>query len=193
MRSVVPIRVAKFINILLASCFCVFGIVAIAMSEIDDFTVCLVVGILLILSGIFKLVGYLSKDLFRLAFQYDSRLGFVPLLLGLAALLKPDHATDFICAVFGLSAFIEGLFKISVAIDSKKFGIKIWLVILTAAIVSCIYGALLLIFSFESVKHLNVHLGVCLILIGLLNLTVVFGTVKIIGHQQPDKPAGEEE
>lgn len=188
MRSVIPMWIAKIVNILMSVCFCVFGIVILAMPEIPETVVGLVVGILLILLGIFKLVGYFSKDLFRLAFQYDLQLGVVLVLLGIAVLIKPEYIFDFICVVFGISIFIDGLFKISIAIDSKKFGLKSWLAILLVAAATCIYGALLVFFPSESVKVLTIHLGISLIWEGLLNLIVMLFTVKIVKYQKPDNP-----
>ncbi|MDE6613166.1 MAG: DUF308 domain-containing protein, partial [Clostridia bacterium] len=77
MRSVIPIKAAKIINVLTSVCLCVFGILIIAMPDISEKVIGVTIGILLILSGIFKLAGYFSKDLFRLAFQYDLQLGIV--------------------------------------------------------------------------------------------------------------------
>lgn len=188
MRSVIPMWIAKIINILMSVCFCVFGIVILAMPEISETIIGLVIGVLLILLGAFKLVGYFSKDLFRLAFQYDLQLGIVLALLGIAVLVKPERIFDFICVVFGISIFTDGLFKISIAIQSKKFGIKPWLTILLIALATCIYGALLVFFPSESVKILTIHLGISLIWEGLLNLIVMLLTVKIVKHQKPDNP-----
>lgn len=192
MRSVVPMWIAKIINILMSVCFCVFGIVILAMPEISETVVYLVIGILLILLGVFKLIGYFSKDLFRLAFQYDLQLGVVLVLLGIAVLIKSEHVFDFICVVFGISIFIDGLFKISIAIQSGKFGIKPWLVILLVSIATCIYGALLIFFPSESVKFLTIHLGISLIWEGILNFVVIMFTVKIIKNQLPDNPVDYE-
>lgn len=188
MRSVIPIWIAKLINILLSVCCCVFGIIIIAIPEISESVVGIVIGVLLILLGVFKVIGYFSKDLFRLAFQYDLQLGIVLVLLGIAVLVKPEQIFDFICVVFGISIFIDGLFKISIASDSKKFGIKSWLAILLVAVATSIYGALLVFFPSESVKVLTIHLGISLIWEGVLNLIVMLLTVKIVKHQKPDNP-----
>lgn len=188
MRSVVPMWIAKIINILTSVCFCAFGIVVIAAPELSESVVGIVIGVLLILLGVFKVFGYFSKDLFRLAFQYDLQLGMVLVLLGIAVLVKPERLFDFICVVFGISVFTDGLFKISISIDAKKFGIKSWLAILLVAAATCIYGALLLFFPDESGKVLTIHLGISLIWEGLLNLIVMLFTVKIVKHQKPDDP-----
>ena len=180
MRSVIPMRIAKIVNILMSVCFCAFGIIIMAMPEISVSVVGIVIGIYLILSGVFKLIGYFSKDLFRLAFQYDLQLGMLLIALGTAILIHSDQTMTFICVIFGISILSEGLFKASIAFDSKKFGIKLWIVIL--------FGAILIFFPSESIRVLQVHLGLSLLWDGILNFIVILSTVKIVKNQKRDYP-----
>ncbi|MDE5722077.1 MAG: DUF308 domain-containing protein [Clostridia bacterium] len=186
MRSVIPIKTAKIINILTSVCLCVFGIIIIAMPDISEKVIGITVGILLIISGVFKLGGYFSKDLFRLAFQYDLQLGIALIVFGIGVLVKTQEIINFVCIVFGISIFVDGLFKASIAFDAKKFGIKRWYVILTVALVGCVAGALLIFFPSESLRALIILLGVSLIWEGILNAVVILNTVKIVKHQMPD-------
>ena len=111
MRSVIPMRIAKIVNILMSVCFCAFGIIIMAMPEISVSVVGIVIGIYLILSGVFKLIGYFSKDLFRLAFQYDLQLGMLLIALGTAILIHSDQTMTFICVIFGISILSEYAFS----------------------------------------------------------------------------------
>lgn len=188
MRSVIPMRIAKIVNMLMSVSFCVFGIIIMAMPEISVSVVRIVIGIYLILSGVFKLIGYFSKDLFRLAFQYDLQLGILLIALGTAILIHSDQAMTFICVMFGVSILAEGLFKASIAFDSKEFGIKSWIAILIISVVTCLFGAILIFFPSESIRVLQVHLGLSLLWDGILNFIVILSTVKIIKNQKPDNP-----
>ena len=188
MRSVIPMRIAKIVNILMSVCFCAFGIIIMAMPEISVSVVGIVIGIYLILSGVFKLIGYFSKDLFRLAFQYDLQLGMLLIALGTAILIHSDQTMTFICVIFGISILSEGLFKASIAFDSKKFGIKLWIVILIVSVVACLFGAILIFFPSESIRVLQVHLGLSRLWDGILNFIVILSTVKIVKNQKRDYP-----
>ena len=92
----------------------------------------------------------------------------------------------FICIALGISILTDGLFKVQIALDSKRFGIKSWWVILALAVVAGTIGVFLIFRSAKSAQFLTVLLGVSILAEGILNLYTVISTVLIIKHQQPD-------
>ena len=186
MRSVTPMRIAKIGYIVMSVMFCIAGALFIALPDISITMIGISMGIAMIVFGIVKLVGYFSRDLFRLAFQFDLELGILLLVLGLIVLIRPDDLMTFICIALGISILTDGLFKVQIALDSKKFGIKSWWVILTLAVVAGTIGVFLIFRSAKSAKFLTVLLGVSILAEGILNLYTVISTVLIIKHQQPD-------
>ena len=186
MRSVTPMRIAKIGYIVMSVMFCIAGALFIAMPDISITMIGICMGIAMIVFGIAKLVGYFSRDLFRLAFQFDLELGILLLVLGLIVLIRPDDLMTFICIVLGISILTDGLFKVQIALDSKRFGIKSWWVILALAVVAGTIGVFLIFRSAKSAQFLTVLLGVSILAEGILNLYTVISTVLIIKHQQPD-------
>ena len=186
MRSVTPIRIAKIGYIVMSVMFCIAGALFIALPDISITMIGISMGIAMIVFGIAKLVGYFSRDLFRLAFQFDLELGILLLVLGLIVLIRPDDLMTFICIALGISILTDGLFKVQIALDSKRFGIKSWWVILTLAVVAGTIGVFLIFRSAKSAQFLTVLLGVSILAEGILNLYTVISTVLIIKHQQPD-------
>lgn len=186
MRSVTPMRIAKIGYIVMSVMFCITGALFIALPDISITMIGVSMGIAMIVFGIVKLVGYFSRDLFRLAFQFDMELGILLLVLGLIVLIRPDDLMTFICIVLGISILTDGLFKVQIALDSKRFGIKSWWVILALAVVAGTIGVFLIFRSAKSAQFLTVLLGVSILAEGILNLYTVISTVLIIKHQQPD-------
>lgn len=186
MRSVTPMRIAKIGYIVMSVMFCVAGALFIALPDISITMIGISMGIAMIVFGIVKLVGYFSRDLFRLAFQFDLELGILLLVLGLIVLIRPDDLMTFICIALGISILTDGLFKVQIALDSKRFGIKSWWVILALAVVTGTIGVFLIFRSAKSAQFLTVLLGVSILAEGILNLYTVISTVLIIKHQQPD-------
>ena len=90
-RSVVPMRTAKIGNIALAAALIAAGIGLLVKPDVSTALVGDLVGIVLTLSGVFRLIGYLSKDLYRLAFQFDLIYGIVLIVLGSVTLTKPQN------------------------------------------------------------------------------------------------------
>ena len=124
--------------------------------------------------------------MFRLAFQYDLEFGILLIALGLTVLLRTSGVMDFICVAMGVAILADGLFKIQIAVDAKRFGIQAWWLILVLAALAGGVGLLLVFRPWESVQALTVLLGISLLAEGGLNLCVALSTVKIVGHQQPD-------
>ena len=186
MRSVVSMRIAKIGYIVVSIAFCLVGILMIALPEMSAWVIGNFCGAAMLVFGTVKLVGFFSKDLYRLAFQYDLQLGILLLVLGLIILFKPNNVMNFICISFGIAMLIDGLFKIQISMDAKKFGIRSWWLLLSLAIIAGLIGVLLVSRPTESSRVLVVLLGISLLSEGILNLCVAVSTVKIIKNQMPD-------
>lgn len=186
MRSVTPMRFAKIGYIVLSIVFCIVGVLLVAWSDIGTQVLSLALGIAMIVFGGIKIVGYFSKDLFRLAFQFDLELGIISAVLGIIVLLNPFGTITFIFIAMGIAILADALFKIRIAIDAKRFGVDAWWMILSLAFLTAIAGVLLVFRPWESANIMTVLLGISLLAEGVLNLCVAVSTVKIVKHQYPD-------
>ena len=185
-RSALPIKVTKTGYILLSAALCVLGIVLMAAPDVSLAVFERALGICMILYGIIKLAGYFSKDLFRLAFQFDLAFGILLLALGIITLARPELTISFLCVMLGIPLLADGLFKVQIAIDAKRFGISRWWLILALAILSGSFGALLALRPIQSAQAMMVLAGLSVLAEGLMNLCVGLCTIKIIEHQRPD-------
>lgn len=186
MRSVTPMKIAKTGYIIMSAVFCIVGILFIARPELSVKIIGRGLGIAMILFGCIKLVGYFSRDLFRLAFQYDLEFGILLIALGVIVFIRSPNVMNFIFIALGIAILADGLFKVQIAVDSKRFGIAAWWLILLLAVLTGFVGLLLVFRPVESAHALTMLLGVSLLAEGILNLCVVVSTVKIVKHQRPD-------
>lgn len=186
MRSVAPMRVAKTGHIAVSILLAVLGIVLIAWPTFSVNALGVICGILLILFGGVKLVGYFSKDLYRLAFQYDMPFGILLIILGIIMLIHPGNLASFICVVFGLSVLISSLFNIQTALDAKKFGINQWWLIFALSVIAAVWGLILVFRPSEAADVMAVLLGITLLFESAVNICTVVTSVKIVKNQHPD-------
>lgn len=186
MRSVAPMRVAKTGYIAVSILLAVLGIVLIAWPTFSVNALGVICGILLILFGGVKLVGYFSKDLYRLAFQYDMPFGILLIILGIIMLIHPGNLASFICVVFGLSVLISSLFNIQTALDAKKFGINQWWLIFALSVIAAVLGLILVFRPSEAADVMAVLLGITLLFESAVNICTVVTSVKIVKNQHPD-------
>lgn len=185
-RCTVPMWVAKTGYIVMSLVFCGAGVLFIAKPELSAVAISRALGAAMILFGLIKLVGYFSKDLFRLAFQYDLGFGLLLIALGILVLAKPAGVLDFIFIALGIAILTDGLFKVQIAVDSKRFGIPTWWLTLILAMVTGVVGLALVFRPWDSARLLTTLLGAALLAEGILNLCVAVSTVKIVDHQRPD-------
>ena len=174
-RSTLPMQVAKYGYIAISIVFCLAGLALIIFPAPSAHTIAICLGIAMLIFGAVKLVGYFSRDLYRLAFQYDLQFGILLIIMGIIVLVKP-----------GICTLVDCLFKTKIALDAKKFGIRQWWLTMGMAIITGVAGLLLAFRPSEAIEVITILLGICLLSDGILNLSVAFSLVKIVKHQQPD-------
>lgn len=130
-------------------------------------------GIILIVYGIIKIVGYLSKDLYCLAFQYDFACGLFLIVLGIVDLVMGSKFNGQLLSGIGILILLDSLLCIQIAIDAKKFGMSFWYIILAASILSGALGVLLIVTNTQTVA------GYALLAEGFLRQYIVHYTVHL--------------
>lgn len=179
------IHTAKVGYIIMSVLLSVLGIVLIVVPDFSALLLCRIGGLLLILFGFVKIIGYCSKDVYRLAFQYDLAFGILLIALGMILIFRSEIMVNAICIFLGIYILADALLKIQISIDSKAFGIHRWWLILAIAIITGIIGFLLILHPSESTGMVMLLLGMTLITEGVLNLVTILTAVKIIHKQKP--------
>ena len=186
MRSTRIIRAAKAGYIGLSAVLCGLGVLLMARPDLSAALIGDIVGGVLIAFGAVKLLGYFSKDLYRLAFQFDLAFGTLLIALGLVLVIKPESAMSAVCTILGIEIIADGLFKLQTALDARRFGLGTWPLMLALAALAGAVGVVLIFFPSQSATALTWLLGLSLAIEGALNLCVALCAIKIIEHQQPD-------
>lgn len=186
MSAFKAVRTAKISYIAMSALFCVLGVVLLAARDLSVSVLGVLVGAMLIAFGIVKLIGYFSRDLYRLAFQFDLALGIFLAVLGAIILLNPTRAMTFLCLMLGIAIMADGLFKLQTALDARRFGLRSWGLILAFALLAGAIGGLLAARPAESARTLMILFGLSALFEGLMNLCVALFAVKIIRREQPE-------
>lgn len=172
-------KAAKTGYIVMSAILTAIGIMLILIPDFSAFMAARICGVTLAVFGIFKLIGYFSKDLYRLAFQYDLAFGILLLSIGAVMLIRPGKVIHFICAMMGVYILADGLMKIQISIDARRFGLRSWLYILITAIFACIAGLIMLFRPDNSTRILTILLGISLFFEGILNLMTAITAIKL--------------
>ncbi|MBP5299256.1 MAG: DUF308 domain-containing protein [Lachnospiraceae bacterium] len=186
MRSVVPMKTAKIGCIGVSLILFLVGVLLLIDPAEYGRAIGMVVGYSMIVFGAFKLVGYFSKDLFRLAFQYDLAFGILLIALGVITVLRTENVMEFLSITIGIAVLADALFKIQISVDSKEFGIGRWWLILAMAIITGLIGLVLIFDSVDGVILVRL-LGICIMAEGIMSFVTMATTVKIVKHQFSDR------
>lgn len=180
MDSVKLIRAAKRAYIVISIVLCAVGLWMIASPGLTVRALGIVVGVVLGVTGVIKLIGYLSRDLYQLAFQFDLAFGVFLMALSAVVLLRPDAMMSTLCIILGIVILADGLLKIQTSIDARRFGLSSWGLILSVAILAGVSGMVLMLRPSESARMLVQLMGGALLCEGILSLCVALCTVKVI-------------
>ena len=186
MRSGKTIWAAKTAYIALSALLCALGLLLILKPAISLGLTGTIVGGVMIAFGAVKLMGYFSKDLYQLAFQFDLAFGILLIALGVLILVRPVRAMAMLCVILGIEIIADGLFKVQMALDARRFGLYTWWLILAMAVLTGAAGAVIAVHPSESALTLTAMTGAALTTQGLMNLCVALCAVKVTACRRTD-------
>ena len=129
--------------------------------------------------GLVKLLGYASKDLYQLAFQYDFEIGLLLCLIGILVGLHSSSDLTILYVAFGICVVVDSLFKMRISYDAKEFGIPTWWITILLACGCAILGIILTFRPIlQSISMIRL-LGISFLLEGFTNLQTMITMVKI--------------
>lgn len=181
------LQTAKIGYIVISALLCLLGAALIVLPALSAVLIGRVLGIMLIVFGIVKLIGYFSKDIYQLVFQFDLALGILLMVLGSILLCRPGNVLHLLCVGIGIYTLTDGLLKIQIALDARRFGLERWWLILTAAIITDIFGLILVFRPDVGTEVITVLLGISMLFEGILNLVSVLTAVKVIRRSTAPK------
>lgn len=174
------IRQAKWCYVICSILFAATGIVMMLLPTIAVKLFCIIIGVMLLLLGIVKIIGYVSHDLYNLAFQFDLALGIFAAAAGIVLITATDRILTFFPVFIGAFILIDSAFKIQTACDAKRFGLANWWLILLGAVLCSGLGITLILDPFSGGILLTRFIGLSLLCTGAENLFNALYTVKII-------------
>ncbi|MCD7745953.1 MAG: DUF308 domain-containing protein [Lachnospiraceae bacterium] len=188
MDSLRTLKIARNGYIAIAVVVCVFGVCLLINPDYYSADILIrLLGVIFIADGIIKMIGYFSKDFYCLAFQYDFAFGILMCALGLLILVRGSNYAQLLYVILGLVILMDALLRIQMSLDAKKFGLHLWGQILLVAILTGVFGMILVIDPYNGEGITRTLTGTAVLLEGVLNLCVAVYTVKIL-----DRFSGQE-
>lgn len=159
--------------------FYVAGVLYMVLPSVSPLAVCICSGIILVLYGVVKIVGYCSDDLYNLAFQYDLACGVFLIVVGLIVLGCNLRIWYYLTPALGLLILFDAVLKVQTSKDAKVFGLETWNWILSVSVIAGVFGVLIIIKPFSGSGVTHIINGCGLLTEGFMNHLTVKETVKI--------------
>ena len=174
------LKMARAGYLMMSIVFYISGVLYMILPNVSPLGICITSGIVLIVYGIIKIIGYFSKDLYCLAFQYDLACGLFLMVLGVIVLSCSRRIMPYLSPGLGLLVLLDSLLSIQMSKDARQFGLETWNVILTAAVIAGVFSVLTIVSPFGTRLGKHVVAGGTLLAEGFKNQCVVHYTVSTI-------------
>ena len=151
----------------------ILGLVLVIWPDILGNILCFILGGALIVMGVFQLIGFVRGE--RLGFynKFNMFMGLVLVLLGIWVCANPKVILSIVPVIAGIIILLHGLMDIQYTFDIKKAGSPKWWIGLIAAIITIIFGLILVLKPFTSYKITMVLIGPAMLYDGIADLALL--------------------
>ena len=157
----------KWSYVVLSAMFLLLGIYLVVNPETSLVMICRILGAAMAVFGVMKIVLYFIREVEGVAIRF-----------GALMLWRAPALTDILSVMIGLLVLVDSVFKLQVAVDSRRMGAHSWWVTLVCTVVCLVLGILLVFNPFDGKQVLTIMMGVSLIVDGVQNLcTVVYAAI----------------
>lgn len=174
-------------NVIISSVIYVaLGVALLIWKEVITQSICYVVGVISIATGIVNLIDYIRKDYTVDAYQYNLVYGVAFILIGIFIFYRVDTVLLIIPFLLGFAVTISGLLKFQNAVDLIRMKYSGWGVVMTISVLNIAFGIVLIMNPFDSMMILCICIGIGMIYSGVSDLiaTIMLSrSIKSIGRE----------
>lgn len=132
------------------------------------------IGVLVCIAAILQFVFAMADTNRQLKFYIRISVSVLTLAAGVVTFVAQDSAISVLTTLFGLLLIIDGSFKLQTTIQSKRYHVVGWWILLAVAVTTILGGFLLTKFAPDSQSLLALLLGLVMIVDGVGNFFSLF-------------------
>ena len=127
-------KCAKWFALVSSLLLGIFGTVLLIWPNTSMNVICTLLGVLMVVFGVSKIVGYFFNVSYHIGFQFDLALGLFALLFGILFLTHPGAILSITWVLVGIYEIVESVFKIQTAMDARHYQLSGWGLLLLSLI-----------------------------------------------------------
>ena len=144
----------KWSYVVLSAMFLLLGIYLVVNPETSLVMICRILGAAMAVFGVMKIVLYFIREVEGVAIRFDFAVGLFCIILGALMLWRAPALTDILSVMIGLLVLVDSVFKLQVAVDSRRMGAHSWWVTLVCTVVCLVLGILLVFNPVDGVQNM---------------------------------------
>lgn len=157
----------------------IVGIILIANSVQATVVICRVIGIILLMSGLF-FTGASLLNMNSPVQKFNLVPGLIQLLLGFYITIRPDRIVSFITVIIGVVVLVQSFGILEHGLETKYLGYKIWWVTAILAVIMAVLGIVIIVNPFGAVSVAMKFTGFVLIVQGITDAVTRYRADKVI-------------
>lgn len=174
-------------NAVVSSLLCVLlGMVLVIWPGMSIQIVCAAIGVVLILTGIMKIIEYFTVKDGSLYEQTNLIMGIIFTVVGVWIAVKPDKVLAIIPIIVGIVIVLHGVRNLQQAVNLCKDQYDKWWIALILGLLTAGFGVLLICKPFAALDTVVMLIGIFLIYDGLSNIWIisrVYKSAKILKQE----------
>ena len=160
--------------ILFAAFYLILGIVLVVYPEASGIAICYLVGALAIAYGAIHLFIYFKSEVPVVAYRYDLVQGIIGIGVGIYIIFDPELLISTLPIVLGWIVIVDSIIKVQNSWDLKRMGYERWWMVLIGALITAIFGFMMVFYPFEAYFSVIIFVGISLIVNGICDLVTIF-------------------
>lgn len=171
-----PFQKAMFISSIV---YILLGLLLILWPDQARRIVCYLLGAAALAYGAYRIIDYFARKQEASSVQVGVALGIALAVIGLFLLFKADAVVAALAAIIGVAIIIDSIMRLQISLNLRRFSGGGWMPLFVTALVTLIFGVLLLFNPFGAVRVATIVAGASLIVDGAFTLWSLLQTKKV--------------
>lgn len=160
-------------NMFIAAALIVAGVLFIAFPEAGAVMICNVFACIMCIWGVIRIVSYLKVSKSQIFGSYGLVQGVLLILLAVLVFMKPELFEAFLLFIVGTILVADGFLKVQYAVGLMRLKSRRWPVLLAAAVIMIIAGAVVILNPFSTAALIMMFAGATMIAEGVTDIICV--------------------
>ncbi len=166
-----------FGNIAVGILYAVLGAVIILHPTFTAVSLFRILGIFILIHGIFKITAYIARDPYSLLHRFDLALGIFSITTGFIFIVNPMQTLSWLSFIVGVFVLLNGLVTLQTSCDGFRFGLRYWYLSFISALLTVLFALFLMFAPTRSANLVTTLIGISLILSGIEKTVIAVVTL----------------